>query len=103
MLSRIRRESQKLAVNGTGVNAIQSLSFGYETTASPINPLGLDRVLYAPSSPQTASISANSLLIHNDFFLDFTGTNPFSGQVQYQNETVKFTQAYLSSLSLIHI
>ena len=99
MLSRIRRESQKLAVNGTGVNAIQSLSFGYETTASPINPLGLDRVLYAPSSPQTASISANSLLIHNDFFLDFTGTNPFSGQVQYQNETVKFTEAYLSSYS----
>lgn len=99
MLSRIRRESQKLAVNGTGVNAIQSLSFGYETTASPINPLGLDRVLYAPSSPQTASISANSLLIHNDFFLDFTGTNAFSGQVQYQNETVKFTEAYLSSYS----
>ena len=45
-----RREGQKLAINGTGVNGLQSLSFGYDSTAQPILPLGVDRVLYAPGS-----------------------------------------------------
>ena len=90
MLSRIRREGQKLAVNGTGVNALQSLSFGYETTAVPISTLGLEKVIYAPNSPQTASIQANSLMVYDDFFVGFTGELPFSGQVEYKNEKVKF-------------
>ena len=99
MLSRIRREGQKLAINGTGVNGLQSLSFGYDSTAQPILPLGVDRVLYAPGSPQTASIQANSLLVYDDFFLGFTGEHPFSGQVDYKGENIKFTEAYLSSYS----
>ena len=68
MLSRIRREGQRLTVNGTGVNAIQSLSFGYQSTAQPITPLGLSQVVYAPSAPQTATINTNSLLVYDDFF-----------------------------------
>ena len=99
MLSRIRREGQKLAVNGTGVNALQSLSFGYETTAAPISTLGLEKVIYAPNSPQTASMQANSLMVYDDFFVGFTGELPFSGQVEYKNEKVKFTEAYLTSYS----
>ena len=99
MLSRIRREGQKLAINGTGVNGLQSLSFGYDSTAQPILPLGVNRVLYAPGSPQTASIQANSLLVYDDFFLGFTGEHPFSGQVDYKGENIKFTEAYLSSYS----
>ena len=99
MLSRIRREGQKLAVNGTGVNALQSLSFGYETTAAPISTLGLEKVIYAPNSPQTASIQANSLMVYDDFFVGFTGELPFSGQIEYKNEKVEFTEAYLTSYS----
>ena len=99
MLSRIRREGQRLAVNGTGVNAIQSLSFGYQSTAQPITPLGLSQVVYAPSAPQTATINANSLLVYDDFFINFTGEMPFSGQVDYKDQNVKFTEAYLSSYS----
>lgn len=99
MLSRVRRENQKLAVNGTGINAVQSISFGYETSASPINSLGLEQIIYAPNSPQTASISVESLLVHDDFFLQFTGELPFSGQVDYKSQTTKFTEAYLSSYS----
>ena len=67
MLSRIRREGQKLAVNGTGVNALQSLSFGYETSAQPLPTLGIEKMIYAPAGPQTASIQANSLMVHDDF------------------------------------
>ena len=99
MLSRIRREGQKLAVNGTGVNALQSLSFGYETTAVPISTLGLEKVIFAPNSPQSASIQGNSLMVYDDFFVGFTGELPFSGQVEYKNEKVKFTEAYLTSYS----
>lgn len=99
MLSRIRREGQKLAVNGSGINGLQSLSFGYQSTAQPVIPLGVERVMYAPSSPQTASISANSLMVYDDFFAQFTGESPFSGQVNYKDQTIKFTEAYLSSYS----
>jgi len=99
MLSRIRREEQKLAVNGTGVNGVQSLNFGYESTAQPISTLGHKNMIYAPSSPQTASISAESLLVYDDFFLEFTGAIPFSGQIDYKNKKVQFTEAYLSSYS----
>ena len=99
MLSRIRREGQRLTVNGTGINAIQSLSFGYQSTAQPITPLGLSQVVYAPSAPQTATINTNSLLVYDDFFINFTGEMPFSGQVDYKDQNVKFTEAYLSSYS----
>lgn len=99
MLSRIRREGQKLAVNGTGVNALQSLSFGYETSAQPLATLGIEKMIYAPAGPQTASIQANSLMVHDDFFIGFTGELPFSGQVDYKNENIKFTEAYLTSYS----
>ena len=99
MLSRIRREGQKLAVNGTGINAVQSLSFGYESTAQPITTLGLNKVVYAPGAPQTASIQANSLMVYDDFFIQFTGELPFSGQVDYKDQNVKFTEAYLTSYS----
>ena len=99
MLSRIRREGQKLAVNGTGVNALQSLSFGYETSAQPLPTLGIEKMIYAPAGPQTASIQANSLMVHDDFFIGFTGELPFSGQVDYKNENIKFTEAYLTSYS----
>ena len=99
MLSRIRREGQKLAVNGTGVNALQSLSFGYETSAQPLTTLGIEKMIYAPGGPQTASIQANSLMVYDDFFIGFTGEAPFSGQIDYKDQNVKFTEAYLTSYS----
>jgi len=99
MLSRARREDQKLAVNGTGINAIQSISLGYESTAQPISTLGQQNMIFAPGSPQTASIRAESLMVYDDFFLQFTGEVPFSGQLDYKNQNIKFTEAYLSSYS----
>ena len=102
MLSRIRREEQKLAVNGTGVNGVQSLNFGYESTAQPISTLGHKNMIYAPSSPQTASISAESLLVYDDFFLEFTGAIPFSGQIDYKNKKVQFKRRKKQRL-FIHI
>ena len=49
MLGRIRREAEKLTINGTGIQGVQSMSAQYSSVAaSPLLNLGIDTVRYAP-------------------------------------------------------
>jgi hypothetical protein len=107
MLGRIRREAEKLTINGTGIQGVQSMSAQYSSVAaSPLLNLGIDTVRYAPEGPQTARLEVNTILTNVlpagtagslDVMQNFTGDLPFSGVIDYGDKQLYFTDAYLET------
>ena len=113
MLGRIRREAESLTINGSGIQGIQSVGVEYSSTAAPLSSLGLrgsNGPVYAPQGPQAASLQVNTLFTHKipssantlseNFFLNFTGDVPFSGQVKYGAKNFIFKKAYVDNYSV---
>ena len=111
MLGRIRREAEKITINGSGIQGVQSINAQYESVARPLDNLGITEIQYAPQGGQTASLQLNTLLINpleaaysGSFSLDvmqnFTGDIPFSGIIDYGTEKIYFSQGYLETYSV---
>ena len=112
MLGRIRREAEKITINGSGIQGAQSISAQYDSVGgSPLRNLGINEIQYAPEGPQTASLQLDTLLTHTlfsggygytsvDTMQNFTGDVPFSGIIDYGTENLHFTQAYLETYSV---
>lgn len=49
------------------------------------------------SSPLEGSFSVNSMLVSEDFFLGFTGDNPFTGSIHHGNSYFGFSSGYITS------
>ena len=111
MLGRIRREAEKITINGSGIQGVQSIDAQYESVARPLDNLGITEIQYAPQGGQTASLQLNTLLINTlpsggsdytslDLMQSFTGDIPFSGVIDYGTETIYFSQGYLETYSV---
>ena len=111
MLGRIRREAEKITINGSGIQGVQSISAQYESVARPLDNLGITEIQYAPQGAQTASLQVNTLLTNTlpeggagyssvDLMQNFTGDLPFSGVIDYGTKQIYFTQAYLETYSV---
>ena len=103
MLGRIRREAEKITINGSGIQGVQSISTQYESVARPLDNLGITEIQYAPQGAQTASLQLNTLLTNTlpsggagytslDLMQNFTGDIPFSGIIDYGTEKIYFSQ-----------
>ena len=121
MLGRITREAEKLTINGTGIEGVQSLSASYNSVAKPVVNLGINpeslgygntAFQYYPEGPQEASLQLNTLMTHflpipDDFsnwssrdpMQNFTGALPFSGIVDHGDKKFYFTEGYLETYS----
>jgi len=109
MLGRIRREAEKLTINGTGIQGVQSMSAQYNSVGgSPLRNLGIDDIKYLPEGPQTARLEVDTLLTYVlpsgldlgpslDPMQNFTGDLPFSGVIDYGSKQLYFTDAYLET------
>ena len=102
MLGRIRREAEKITINGSGIQGVQSISTQYESVARPLDSLGITEIQYAPQGAQTASLQLNTLLTNTlpsggsdytslDLMQNFTGDIPFSGVIDYGTKNIYFT------------
>ena len=111
MLGRIRREAEKITINGSGIQGVQSINAQYESVARPLDNLGVTEIQYAPQGGQTASLQLNTLLINTleagysgsyslDVMQNFTGDIPFSGIIDYGTEKIYFSQGYLETYSV---
>ena len=111
MLGRIRREAEKITINGSGIQGVQSINAQYESVARPLDNLGITEIQYAPQGGQTASLQLNTLLINTleagysgsyslDVMQNFTGDIPFSGIIDYGTEKIYFSQGYLETYSV---
>ncbi len=50
MLGRITREAEKLTINGSGIQGIQSLTASYSSVAVPASNLGINSIQYYPQA-----------------------------------------------------
>jgi len=111
MLGRIRREAEKITINGSGIQGVQSISTQYESVARPLDTLGIAEIQYAPQGAQTASLQLNTLLTNTlpsggadytslDLMQNFTGDIPFSGVIDYGTKNIYFTDGYLETYSV---
>ena len=111
MLGRIRREAEKITINNSGIQGVQSINAQYESVARPLDNLGVTEIQYAPQGGQTASLQLNTLLINTleagysgsyslDVMQNFTGDIPFSGIIDYGTEKIYFSQGYLETYSV---
>jgi len=111
MLGRIRREAEKITINNSGIQGVQSINAQYESVARPLDNLGITEIQYAPQGGQTASLQLNTLLINTleaeysgsyslDVMQNFTGDIPFSGVIDYGTEKIYFSQGYLETYSV---
>ena len=115
MLGRITREAEKLTINGSGIQGIQSLSASYNSVAQPTTALGIGGLVdYYPQGPQQATLDVNTILTQllpapedgfsdwtsRDIMQNFTGAFPFSGVVDYGEKQFYFTEGYLETYSV---
>ncbi|MZH02242.1 MAG: hypothetical protein F3745_02230 [Nitrospinae bacterium] len=112
---------QKFFINGTQLSGVQSVNGSYAISEKPINIIGwghvnsnfYDQPFYldsdgftAPESlnvlnaPLEGSFSINSALVSEDFFLNHTGDNPFTGSIHHGNQYFGFYNGYITSHSV---
>ena len=112
MLGRITREAERLTINGSGIQGVQSLTASYNSVARPVSNLGINSIQYYPEGPQQATLEVNTLLTHflpvpselssyksRDPMQNYTGTLPFSGVVDHGSKKFYFTGGYLETYS----
>jgi len=109
MLGRIRRDAEKITINGSGIQGVQSISAQYESVARPLSNLGITEIQYAPQGAQTANLQVNTLFTHTlspsapvtsmNVMQNFTGDNAFSGVVDYGSQKFIFTEGYMETFS----
>ncbi len=112
MLGRITREAERLTINGSGIQGVQSLTASYNSVARPVSNLGINSIQYYPEGPQQATLEVNTLLTHflpvpselssyksRDPMQNYTGTLPFSGVVDHGSKKFYFTEGYLETYS----
>jgi len=113
MLGRITREAEKLTINGSGIQGIQSLTASYNSVATPASYLGVDDIKYYPQGAQQANLQVNTLLTQflpvpdeystwksRDPLQNYTGRFPFSGVIDYGEKQFYFTEGYLETYSV---
>ena len=109
MLGRIRRDAEKITINGSGIQGVQSISAQYESVARPLTNLGITEMQYAPQGAQTANLQVNTLFTHTlypsapstsfNVMQNFTGDSAFSGVVDYGSKKFIFTEGYMETFS----
>jgi hypothetical protein len=93
------RENSHFYIGTTEVPGVQTLRAEYVNNSTLMRYLGYSKYKTIPNGPQQGSVSVNSLLISNDYFVGLTGNSGFNGYV-YNNKNdppvLVFTSGYLS-------
>ena len=92
-------ENQNFYLNDSLVSGIKSFNVGIDleiATQISIN----DSINYTKDGLPVAQFDLSYILSDSDRFLLYTGTNSFSGRVEYGDKYVTFTDGYLTNYSL---
>ena len=87
-------------VSGQQLSGVESLDIGYKNSATVLNPLGYSKGVTAISGPPSQEVSFSRNLIYADPILDYTGSKPISGSVNYNGNSYGFKSGYLTSYSV---
>lgn len=93
-------ENQNFYLNNSIISGIQSLSISYDNNIDPSLAISDPNINYFVSRPTVANLDLNYILSTNDQFINYTGSNSFSGRLEYGNNYFTFSSGYLTNYSL---
>ena len=97
--TRLNSESH-FFVSGQQLSGVESLDIGYSNSATVLNPLGYSNGVTSISGPTSQNVSFSRNFIYADPILDYTGSKPISGSVNYNGGSYGFQSGYLTSYSV---
>jgi hypothetical protein len=97
--TRLNSESH-FFVSGQQLSGVESLDIGYNNSASILNPLGFPSGVTSISGPTNQTVSFSRNLIYSDPILNYTGSHPISGSLNYNGSAYGFRSGYLNSYSV---
>ena len=93
-------ENQNFYINDSLISGVQDLSISYDNKINPSVSIESDSQNYFISTPIVANLDLNYILSSNDPFIAYTGSNSFSGKIEYGNKFFTFSSGYLSNYSI---
>lgn len=93
-------ENQNFYLNNSIISGIQNLDISYENNIQPSLAITDSNLNYFVSSPVTANLNLSYILSSNDRFISYTGSNYFSGKIEYGTKYFTFSSGYITNYSL---
>jgi hypothetical protein len=93
-------ENQNFYLNDSLISGVQALNISYGNNINTSLAIDSPDLNYFVSQPVIANIDLNYLLSSNDRFINYTGSSPFSGKIEYGNNYFTFSSGYLTNYSL---
>jgi hypothetical protein len=93
-------ENQNFYLNDSLISGAQALNISYGNNINTSLAIDSPDLNYFVSQPVIANIDLNYLLSSNDRFINYTGSSPFSGRIEYGNNYFTFSSGYLTNYSL---
>lgn len=86
------RDTERFVLNGAEIPGVQSVTFEYSKNLSLLNYLGMSSVKNIPLGRQVGSVSIDSLIISDDYFVNYTGASGFNGYLLEKRPLKGFRQ-----------
>ena len=93
-------ENQNFYLNNSLISGIEDLSISYGNNINPYLSIDSNDMNYFVSAPIIANLDLNYILSSNDPFISYTGSNSFSGKIEYGNKFFTFSSGYLNNYSI---
>jgi len=91
---------EHIIINQTLLTGVQNISFQQDVSEAPVSVLGNDFGGTTISGPTTVTASIDKLLLNSDFVTGLTGNTTISGQFEYGDNFIDFSQGVLNSYSV---
>jgi hypothetical protein len=91
---------EHIIINGTLLQGVQNVSFQQNVSESAVSMLGNDFAGKTLDGPTQVTASIDKFLLNSDFVTQLTGLTDISGQFEYGDNLVDFSQAVLNSYAV---
>jgi len=93
-------ENQNFYLNNFIIPGMQNIDISYNNNINPSLAVLDSKINYFVSRPIVANLDLTYILSDNDQFILYTGSNSFSGKLEYGNNYFTFSSGYLTNYSL---
>jgi hypothetical protein len=89
-----------IVINQTLLTGVQNISFEQNVDEAPVSMLGNDFGGTTINGPTTVTAAIDKLLLNSDFITGLTGNTTISGQFEYGDNFIDFSQGVLNSYAV---
>lgn len=93
-------ENQNFYLNDSLISGVQKVGISYDNNIKTSLAINDPSANYFISAPIVANLDLDYILSSNDRLISYTGSNAFSGKLEYGNNSFTFSSGYLTNYSL---